>query len=198
MVVGLTGGIGSGKSTVLKHFETLGDIAVYNADIEAKKLMNTSPVIKSKLIHLFGEEAYKNDQLNRSFISSIVFSDKEKLQELNAIVHPEVYNHLNSFIVKYQSKEYVLYENAILFENKSDVFCDFIITVIANEDIRIDRVVARDNVSRQEVKNRINNQWLDSKKTLLSNYIVINEDLKGLESQIVKIHNNLTKKKPSI
>jgi len=198
MVVGLTGGIGSGKSTVLAHFKALGNIAIYNADIEAKKLMNSSPVIKSKLIHLFGEEAYKNQQLNKVFISSIVFSDREKLMDLNAIVHPEVYNHLNLFIEKNQSKDYVLYENAILFENNSDVFCDYIITVIVNENCRIERVIARDHVSRKEVKERIENQWLDAKKAILSNYVVINEDLKTLESQIVKIHNNLTKKKPSI
>lgn len=198
MVVGLTGGIGSGKSTVLEHFKGVGNIAVYNADLEAKKLMNTSPVIKSKLIHMFGEEAYKNQQLNRVFISSIVFSDKEKLKDLNAIVHPEVYKHLNSFIKKNQSKEYVLYENAILFENNSDVFCDYIITVIVNEKSRIERVVARDHISRKEVKDRIDNQWLDAKKALLSNYIVINEDSRTLDSQIIKIHNNLTKKKASI
>jgi dephospho-CoA kinase len=198
MVVGLTGGIGSGKSTVLERFKALGDIAIYNADVEAKKIMNTSPVIKSKLIHLFGEAAYENKQLNRAFISSIVFSDTEKLKELNAIVHPEVYNHLISFIKENQSKEYVLYENAILFENNSDVFCDYIITVIVAENSRIERVIARDNVSRKEVEDRVNNQWIDSKKALLSNYVVINEDLKKLESQIVNIHNNLTKKKPSI
>lgn len=198
MVVGLTGGIGSGKSTVLAYFEALGDIAVYNADVEAKKLMNSSSVIKSKLINLFGEEAYNDDQLNRSYISSIVFSNREKLKDLNAIVHPEVYNHLNSFIEKNQSKDYVLYENAILFENNSDVFCDYIITVIVNEKSRIERVITRDHVSRKEVKERIDNQWSDSKKAILSNYVVINEDLKALDNQIVKIHNNLTKKKPSI
>ncbi len=198
MVVGLTGGIGSGKSTVLERFKVLGNIAVYDADVEAKKLMNTSPVIRAKLIHMFGEEAYKSKQLNKGFISNIVFSNKEKLKELNAIVHPEVYIHLQSFIEKNQSKDYVLYENAILFENNSDVFCDYIITVIVNEKSRIERVVARDHVSEKEVKDRINNQWVDSKKAILSNYVVRNENLKTLDSQIIKIHNNLTKKNPSI
>ncbi len=198
MVVGLTGGIGSGKSTVLERFKTLGNIAVYNADVEAKKLMNTSPVIISKLTDLFGEEAYDNQKLNRVFISSIVFSDKDKLTELNSIVHPAVYNHLKSFIEKNQSKDYILYENAILFENKSDSFCDYIITVIADEDTRMNRVIARDGVSEKEVKDRINNQWLDAKKVLLSNYIVMNEELKTLDNQIVEIHNNLTKNKLSI
>jgi dephospho-CoA kinase len=198
MIVGLTGGIGSGKSTVLERFKALGNIAVYNADVEAKKLMNTSPVIISKLTDLFGEEAYDNQKLNRAFISSIVFSDKDKLTELNSIVHPAVYNHLKSFIEKNQSKDYILYENAILFENKSDSFCDYIITVIADEDTRMNRVIARDGVSEKEVKDRINNQWLDAKKVLLSNYIVMNEELKTLDNQIVEIHNNLTKNKLSI
>jgi len=198
MVVGLTGGIGSGKSTVLARFNALGSIAVYNADIEAKKLMNSSPVIKLKLIRLFGEHAYKNQQLNREFISSIVFSDQEKLKDLNAIVHPEVYNHLKCFIEKNHSKDYVLYENAILFENKSEVFCDYVITVVVNEKSRIERVIARDGVSEKEVKDRIKNQWSDAKKAILSNYVVLNEDLKTLDSQIIRIHNNLTKKKASI
>ena len=198
MVVGLTGGIGSGKSTVLARFKAVGNIAVYNADVEAKKLMTTSPVIISKLTALFGGKTYENGQLNKAFISSIVFSDEEKLKALNAVVHPEVYNHLDSFIKNNQSKEYVLYENAILFENKSDSFCDCIITVITDEKTRINRVVARDGVSEKEVRDRINNQWLDTKKVLLSNYIVINDDLKSIDNQIVRIHNNLTKNKSTI
>jgi dephospho-CoA kinase len=198
MVVGLTGGIGSGKTTVLERFSKFGNIAVYNADIEAKKLMNTSPVIKSKLIDLFGEEAYINTQLNRAFIANIVFSDKEKLNALNAVVHPIVYNHLDSFIEKNQRKDYILYENAILFENKSTVFCDFIISVIVDEDTRIDRVIKRDAISRAAVIKRIDNQWKDSKKALLSNYIIFNTGLKTLDRQIINIHNNLIKKKTSI
>jgi len=198
MVVGLTGGIGSGKSTVLEQFNRLGNIGVYNADVEAKKLMNSSLVIREKLVQLFGEQAYINNQLNRVFISNIVFSEKEKLKELNAIVHPEVYIHLQSFIAKNQAKDYVLYENAILFENNSDVFCDYIITVTASEKSRIERVIARDSISEKEVKSRMDNQWNDAKKAILSNYIVRNENSKTLEGQIVKIHNNLTKKKPSI
>lgn len=198
MVVGLTGGIGSGKSTVLERFRSLGAIAVYNADVEAKKLMNTSAEIKSKLTQLFGKEAYLNEQLNRAFIANVVFSDKEKLAALNAIVHPEVYKHLNAFIKENLDKEYVLYENAILFENKSNAFCDFIITVIADENIRIKRVMQRDQITKEAVKNRIKNQWIDAKKALLSNYIIINDDLKMLDNQIIKIHNNLTKSKASI
>lgn len=198
MVIGITGGIGSGKSTVVDRFKSLGNIAVYIADVEAKNLMNTSSVIKSKLIELFGNESYKDNKLNKEFIAKIVFSNKEKLNQLNEIVHPEVYKHLINFIKKNALKDYILYENAILFENNSDSFCDYIITVTASESTRINRVIARDNVSELDVKNRINNQWKESKKVLLSNYIIINEDFQILDDQIIRIHNNLTKKKASI
>ena len=195
MLVGLTGGIGSGKSTVLERFKTFEDVAVYNADIEAKRLMNTSTVIKEKLLVLFGEKAYENNHLNRNYIASIVFSDAASLMQLNAIVHPEVHQHLKSFVQKNQHKAYVLYENAILFENKSDIFCDVIITVVVDEATRVERVVARDNATPEAIRSRIKHQWLDAKKVLLSHYIVCNYDRNRLDDQIIKIHNNLTKMK---
>ena len=195
MLVGLTGGIGSGKSTVLERFKTFEDVAVYNADLEAKRLMNTSAVIKEKLLVLFGEKAYINNHLNRNYIASIVFSDAASLKQLNAIVHPEVHQHLKSFVQKNQHKAYVLYENAILFENKSDIFCDVIITVVVDEATRVERVVARDNTTPEAIRSRIQNQWLDEKKVLLSHYIVCNYDRNMLDDQIIEIHNNLTKLK---
>ena len=192
MLVGLTGGIGSGKSTVLAHFKRFENVAVYNADEEAKNLMNTSTVIKEKLLVLFGEKAYKNNHLNRDYIAGIVFSDTERLKQLNAIVHPEVHKHLKSFVQKNQHKAYVLYENAILFENKSDVFCDVIITVEVDMATRVERVVARDKTTPEAIRRRIQHQWLDAKKVLLSHYIVYNYDRNTLNDQIIKIHNNLT------
>lgn len=192
MVVGLTGGIGSGKSTVAKEFQQVGKVAVYFADDEAKNLMLTSPIIKEQICKEFGNEAYQNNKLNKAFIAEIVFSDTKKLATLNSIVHPEVYTHFKNFVDSNSDKEYVLYENAILFENNSDLLCDKIITVIADESIRIQRVVDRDNASEAEVKNRISNQWKDSKKTLLSNYIITNNTLDELLPQVLRIHNNLT------
>ncbi|MFT5761363.1 MAG: dephospho-CoA kinase [Polaribacter sp.] len=192
MVVGLTGGIGSGKSTVAKELEQIGDIAVYFADDQAKNLMSTSPIIKEQICKEFGNEAYQNNQLNKAFIAEIVFSDTKKLATLNSIVHPEVYTHFKNFVDSNSDKEYVLYENAILFENNSDLLCDKIITVIADESVRIQRVVDRDNASEAEVKNRISNQWKDSKKALLSNYIITNNTSDELLPQILRIHNNLT------
>lgn len=192
MVVGITGGIGSGKSTVVKMFSKFKNIAIYIADEEAKKLMNSSDEIKAKLIAEFGENAYKNNALNRAYIANIVFNNKNKLAILNAIVHPVVNEHLQSFIKNNINKEYILYENAILFENGSNSFCDKIITVTAPENTRIQRVVKRDNSTIDAVKNRIKNQWPQSKKSLQSHYIIENVTLTKTKEQVSKIHNYLT------
>jgi len=194
MVVGLTGGIGSGKSTILKMFSEFKNIAIYIADDEAKKLMHTSPEIKSRLITEFGKKTYINNELNRAHLASIVFKNKEKLTLLNSIVHPIVSEHLQDFIKKNSNKAYILYENAILFENGSDTFCDKVITVTAPEEVRINRVIKRDSTTIEEVKNRIKNQWSEIKKTLQSNYIIENKTLNNSKEQVLKIHNSLTKK----
>ncbi len=192
MVVGITGGIGSGKSTVVKMFSQFEDIAIYIADDEAKKLMNSSNEIKSKLISEFGSDTYKNNTLNRSYLANIVFNNKEKLATLNAIVHPVVNKHLQDFIKYNSNKKYILYENAILFENGSNAFCDKIITVVTPEDIRIQRVIKRDDSTIDAVKNRIKNQWPQNKKALQSHYIIENVTLSNTEVQVLKIHNYLT------
>nr|WP_299033230.1 dephospho-CoA kinase [uncultured Tenacibaculum sp.] len=194
MVVGLTGGIGSGKSTILKMFSEFKNIAIYIADDEAKKLMHTSSEIKSRLITEFGKKTYINNELNRAYLASIVFKNKEKLTLLNSIVHPVVNEHLQAFIKQNSDKAYVLYENAILFENGSDAFCDKVITVTAPEEVRINRVIKRDSTTIEEVKNRIKSQWSEIKKTLQSNYIIENKTLNNSKEQVLKIHNSLTKK----
>ncbi|MCD8402571.1 dephospho-CoA kinase [Tenacibaculum finnmarkense genomovar finnmarkense] len=194
MVIGLTGGIGSGKSTVVKMFAEYKNSAIYIADNEAKKLMNSSDEIKTKLIAEFGEDVYKNKQLNKPFLADIVFNDKDKLAILNAIVHPVVNNHFKDFILKNTNKNYILYENAILFENGSNIFCDKIITVTAPENIRIERVLKRDNTTIDAVKSRINNQWSQTKKTLQSHYVIENITRKKTQQQVAIIHAILTKK----
>jgi dephospho-CoA kinase len=193
MIIGITGGIGSGKSTVVKIFSEFKDTAVYIADDEAKKLMHSSPDIKNKLISEFGKEVYIKDQLNRPYLASIVFKNKIKLNILNAIVHPIVNNHFQEFILKNANKQYIIYENAILFENGSNIFCDKIITVTAPENIRIKRVLERDNTTVPTVKNRIKNQWSEIKKTLQSNYKIDNLTLTNTKKEILRIHNILTK-----
>lgn len=194
MIVGLTGGIGSGKTTVAKFFFEFDNVAIYIADFEAKKLMNSSKIIKDKLIKEFGELAFINDTLNRKYIAEIVFKDQEKLAKLNSITHPEVKKHFEKFVKINYNKKYIIYENAILFETKSNVKCDIIITVFAPINTKIQRVIARDSSTKNEVLNRMKNQWQDGKKILQSNYIICNENLEDTQNQVREIHNILTAK----
>jgi len=191
-IVGLTGGIGSGKTTVAKFFGEFKNVAIYIADVEAKKLMNSSEIIKTKLIKEFGKDSFIDDELNRKFIAEIVFKDKEKLAVLNGIVHPEVKKHFQSFINNNQDKKYIIYENAILFESKSNLFCDLVITVYADLNTKINRVIARDSSTKTAVLNRMKNQWNDAKKMLQSNYVIYNEKLEDTVNQVHNIHNILT------
>jgi dephospho-CoA kinase len=194
MIVGLTGGIGSGKTTVAKFFSEFKNIAIYTADLEAKKLMNSSKIIKDNLIKEFGELAFVNQKLNRKYIAEIVFKDREKLANLNAIVHPEVKINFQEFVKNNSKKDYIIYENAILFESKSNLICDIIITVFADINTKILRVIDRDSSTKKEVLNRMKNQWQEDKIILQSNYIIYNELLDETKWQVNKIHNILTKK----
>lgn len=195
MVVGLTGGIGSGKSTVAKLFAAYKNTAIYTADEEAKKLMNSSKIIAEKVIVEFGNETYKNGELQRDFLAKIVFQNPEKLAVLNSIVHPEVRNHFQNFIHTNQDKLLIIYENAILFESKSNVLCDVIITVFASLSTRIERVMERDHCSKEAVLNRIQNQLSEESKMIQSHYIIINDTLENTKNQVKYIHNILTEKR---
>ena len=194
MVVGLTGGIGSGKTTISHLFGEFENVVIYNADYEAKKLMNSSFEIKSKIIKQFGESFYKNNQLNTTYIAARVFKNKATLEALNSLVHPVVKNHFQQFIIQHKKRDYVIYENAILFESKSNLICDIIISVDAPLETRIKRILLRDNSSKEEVLRRIKSQWLEEKKQLQSHYIIYNQNRENLPSQVVNIHNILTKK----
>ncbi|MBD0832637.1 dephospho-CoA kinase [Aestuariibaculum sediminum] len=188
-VVGLTGGIGSGKTTVAKEFKTLG-IPVYIADLEAKKLMVNSAIIKSKLKELFGAEAYINDKLNKPFIADIIFKDKSYLEKMNAIVHPEVAKHFNQWKLK-QKGPYVIKEVAILFENGGYLNCDFVITVVAPLKLRIERLLKRDKTTVDKIEAIMNNQWSDAKKIELSNFVIENINLDEMRKQAVRIHEQI-------
>lgn len=192
-IIGLTGGIGSGKTTVAKLFSKFDNVAVYIADVEAKNLMNSSLVIKEKLLDTFGEKSFSENQLNRKYIAEIVFNNKEKLSLLNAIVHPEVKKHFQEFVKANSNKRYIIYENAILFESNSNLFCDIIITVYADLNTKVKRVISRDSITKIEVINRMKNQWEENKKILQSNYVIYNENLVETSNQVNKIHNILTK-----
>ncbi|WP_178985721.1 dephospho-CoA kinase [Winogradskyella helgolandensis] len=192
MVVGLTGGIGSGKSTILKCFQSYG-IPVYIADDEAKALMNRSKVIRRKLIHLFGEKAYENDTLNRPYLASKIFNDKTLLAKMNAIVHPKVATHFKQWLNK-QDAAYVIKEVAIIFENNLQNQYDYIVTVVADKDLRIKRVIQRDGVSREKVEAIMKNQWSDEDKIKKSDFVIVNDNLKEAQKQALKIHKKLLKK----
>ncbi|MFK7833918.1 MAG: dephospho-CoA kinase [Winogradskyella sp.] len=189
IIVGLTGGIGSGKTTILKCFKSYG-VPVYIADDEAKALMHRSKVIRRQLIKLFGKEAYKEDQLNRTYLSSKIFGDRTLLEKMNAIVHPKVAAHFKRWLKK-QKGDYVIKEAAIIFENNLESQYNYIITVIADEDLRIKRVMKRDGASEKKIKSIINNQLSDAEKMKKSDFIITNNDLEEAKKQAFEIHNNI-------
>lgn len=191
ITVGLTGGIGSGKTTVANLFMELG-IPVYIADTEAKRLMHTSKVIKRKLLEEFGEKAYIKNKLNRAFLSNIVFNDKKKLAAINKIVHPSVANSFKRWLNK-QDSAYAIQENAILFESNSTDKFDIIITVIAPIKDKIDRVMKRDHVTKEEVLARMDNQISDKEKIKKSNFVIENQDINLTKNEVSKIHKLILK-----
>ncbi|WP_437369007.1 dephospho-CoA kinase [Maribacter litoralis] len=184
--VGLTGGIGSGKSTVAKMFMQLG-VPVYNSDGRAKHLMNNSIDIKKRLVEFLGKESYKEGQLNRTFIAKKVFNDTELLAQLNAIVHPVV----REDFLKWANQQdfcYVIQETALLFENEAQNLYDYVILVTAPKEERISRVVNRDSVTREQVIARMDNQLEDDEKLNLSDYVVENIDIERTKSSVLQVH----------
>jgi len=192
IIVGLTGGIGSGKTTVAKQFLEIG-IPVYIADEEAKRLMRRSKIIKRKLIKLFGKEAYVGEELNKPFLANIIFNDKNYLQKMNAIVHPKVARHFEKWVLK-QEAPYIIKEVAILFENGGHNTCDFVITVTAPIETRIKRLLKRDNTSYEKIEAIMKNQWTDEEKVKQSHFVIENIELENTKKQVVKIHKEILKK----
>lgn len=190
-IVGLTGGIGSGKTTVAGFFKELG-VPVYIADVEAKKLMNTSKVLIKKIKKLFGDGAYVDNQLNKPFIAKKIFNNKDLLKQMNAIVHPKVAKHFKKWVEK-QDAPYVIKEAAILFENDGYKQCNLVITVTADEVTRIERVLKRDNTTKEKIKAIMQNQWPEEKKIALSDFVITNNILEDTKTQVVKIHHQILK-----
>ena len=189
MIVGLTGGIGSGKSTVAGFFRELG-VPVYDSDEEAKLLMVESEGIREKLITLFGPKAYQGKKLNKTFISEIVFKDKDKLNQLNQVVHPAVREHFLQW-TSHQNAPYVIQETALIFENGAQNNYAAIILVTAPEHIRIQRVVERDGITERQVLSRIKNQLPDMEKENLADYVIENMELEHTKQTVSQIHNQL-------
>lgn len=175
-IIGLTGGIGSGKSTVANYIASKG-IPVYIADEEAKKIMERDDV-KQQIQNLFTESILNFDNtLNRKKIAEFVFNNPEKLKELNAIVHPEVQLHFNNWLKEHKNFPYIIKEVAILFETGGNKQCDKVILITAPKELRIERAMKRDNITRKDILVRINNQLDDSEKKELSDFVVENIDL---------------------
>ena len=188
--IGITGNIGSGKTTVSKLFELIG-IPVFYADDAAKILMVTDEVLIAGIKQTFGAESYLDDKtLNRKHIADIVFSDEAQLAKLNALVHPAVFRAFDSW-AEQEVKDgvpYVLKEAAVLFESSSYKFCDKTIMVTAPLDMRIKRVMHRDNITRQEVLNREARQFTEEKKIQLADYIIKNDESELVIPQVLKLH----------
>jgi dephospho-CoA kinase len=187
-IIGLTGGIGSGKTTVARVFELLG-IDVYYADIQAKKILS-SDKIKEQIISAFGN-VYKDNKLQNKKLAEIVFNDKKKLEKLNSIVHPAVEKDFEQWSKKNSGKPYLIKEAAILFESGSYKKVDKIITVFAPENIRILRVCKRDNINKAQVIARINNQMPDNEKIAKSDFVIKNYNGYLIIPQIIEIDNAL-------
>ena len=188
-IIGLTGGIGSGKSLISSVFSSYG-IPCYESDHSAKKLMQEDAELKSQIKALFGDDIYEGDQLNRRKLADLVFADKSKLESLNAIVHPRVKKDFQSFVNQYDTS-YVIKEAAILFETDGAKDCDAIILVTAPEKLRVERLMKREKTNVEDIKSRINHQWSDEKKIPLADYVINNIDWDKTLKNIDEIHKKL-------
>jgi dephospho-CoA kinase len=184
--IGLTGGIGSGKSVVARIFSILG-IPVFDADREAKKIMETDPAVRAALIDEFGVGTYDGNKLNRAYLAGRVFEDAERLEKLNALVHPVTISAAEAWM-KAQTTPYVVKEAALLFETGSAHNLDYIVGVFAPEPVRIQRVMERDRLTREEIKARMSRQVQDDIKMKLCDYVLINHEQQLLIPQVMELH----------
>tara|TARA_B100000497_G_C7696573_1_gene426067 strand:+ start:4565 stop:5152 length:588 start_codon:yes stop_codon:yes gene_type:complete len=191
-VVGLTGGIGSGKTTVLSMFLDLG-VPVYIADIEAKKLTNTSKVIRKKIIALLGKNSYLKTEINKKYVADMIFNDDELLKKVNKIIHSKVAHHFKKWVDK-QNGVYCIKETAILFESASYKLCDYTILITSPKEERLKRVKNRDQLTRKEIENRMNNQWSDIEKSQLADVVIENVHLKDTQNKVEEVHLFLLKR----
>ena len=189
-IVGLTGGIGSGKSKALTFFKNKG-IPCYQADLAGHKVLNQSPELKANVQAYFGSEIYTETGLDRKALGKKVFNNQEALEFLNGIVHPAVRQDFQNFIQQQQQAPFVVSEVAILFENKGEKRYDKIILLTAPENIRLQRVMARDGISETEVRQRMQKQWPDAQKIPLSDYVIDNTDWTTTEDELERIYKEL-------
>ena len=187
--IGLTGGIGSGKSTVSKIFKLFG-IPIYNSDEISKKILLNNKIIQEKITHVLGEGIIQNDKVNTTKISEIIFQDKKKLDAINIILHSEVKKDFNHWLVK-QKANYIIKESAIIFESKIESTFDKIILVKSNENTRIKRIMERDNKNKNLILSIIKNQYSNTFLSKKADYIINNDSNDFLIPQIIKLHEKI-------
>lgn len=189
--IGITGGIGSGKTTVAHIFELLG-VPIYYTDFWAKEILNSDPIVIRRLKKVLGADIYDDaGKADRKKIATIVFNDKNKLNELNSIIHPAVWIHGENWIKQQDGKPYILKEAAILFESGSNLALDKVIMISAPKAIKIERVMKRDSITQEEVESRMASQWDDEKKIKLSDFVIINDGKELVIPQVLKIHQKI-------
>lgn len=187
--IGLTGGIGSGKSMVARLFEKL-DIPVYYADLEAKRLTNSDPEIRQKILAVFGRESYIGNLLNRKYIASVVFDNKEKLSRLNEIVHPATIRDSEEWMQR-QHGPYAIKEAALIFESHVEQYLDYVIGVSAPVALRTRRVMARDLISEEAVESRMHSQLDEEEKMRRCHFVLLNDESRLLMPQVLELHQKL-------
>lgn len=190
--IGLTGGIGSGKSTVAQVFRALG-VPVFVSDDEARRLQESDAEVVNAIAALFGKEIYKDGKLDRAKVATVVFADKEKLSQLNAIVHPAVGKAFDAFCITHNAAPYVIKEAAIIFEHGLEKQLDGVITVTAPDEVRIARVMTRDQAEREAVIRRMQNQMPQEEKAKRSAFVIMNDGKEMLLPQVLKIDAALKK-----
>lgn len=192
IVLGITGGIGSGKSTVCEILK-LYQIPVYNADKEAKNLNDTSPIIRKKLIEIFGESIYTNNKLDRKQLAAHIFNNKDNLQKVNKIIHTELAKHFKTWVQSKHKYSIVAIDAAVLFEAGFQKHVDHTITVTAPQEIRIERVRKRDGMTEEQIKARMSSQMSEKEKVKLSDFTIINDDKRSITQQIEIILKTIAK-----
>jgi len=186
--IGITGGIGSGKTTVCKIFAQMG-VPVYYADLQARELMNTDAILINEVKQEFGADIYNDKgELIRPKLAEIVFNNKQQLEKLNAMVHPAVQRGFKQWAKQYSGKPYVLKEAALLFESGSYKDLDYIVTVSAPKEVRIARVVERDGANREDIEKRMANQLTEQERLDRADHIIINDGSKAIIPQVMELH----------
>lgn len=192
--IGITGGIGSGKTLVCSVIETLG-VPVYYADREAKRLMNSHPVLKESIEGLLGKEAYRDGELDRRYVGRRVFGNRDLLEQLNSLVHPAVREDYRSWVDGWSEVPYVVEEAAILFESGANRNLDITVLVYAPSELRIRRVMQRDGVSKEEVQRRMLHQMDEEEKRILADEVIVNDDREMVLPQIIALHEKILKRR---